>query len=236
MEEVYFILAISSHYSCYSLLDLVKAIIYLIENPNYDSPNNSLTYLFKPSQYEMAARRLLAGFEVGGHCYEPNSEWCKWAREKGCFPTEDGVENQEELGHEEEMGKGGGGGGGEVEGISLDESEEIESTLSGDLSFASSETVPSFAKIRYSIEDQSFASQELYFPVSFSGDFQKNRITIHEPGSKRGTIFYFIEMLGHYCHQEELGNCYKSLFSTNVVEEYQMDRETRQTSQSCHWQ
>ncbi|VUZ55302.1 unnamed protein product [Hymenolepis diminuta] len=188
----------------------------------------------------MAARRLLAGFEVGGHCYEPNSEWCKWAREKGCFPTEDGVENQEELEHEEEMGKGGGGGGGggggEVEAISLDESEEIESTFSEDLSFSSSETVPSFAKIRYSIDDQSFASRELYFPVSFSGDFQKNRITIHEPGSKRGTIFYFIEMLGHYCHQEELGNCYKSLFSTNVMEEYQMNRETRQTSQSCHWQ
>ncbi|KAM3183232.1 hypothetical protein ACTXT7_010754 [Hymenolepis weldensis] len=178
----------------------------------------------------MAARRLLAGFQVGDHCYEPNPEWCKWARENGCFPTEAGVENQEELEHEEEIGRG------EVEALSLDKSEEIESALSEDLSFSSSETVPSFAKIRYSIDDRRFPSQELYLPVPFSGDFQKNRITIQEPGSKRGTIFYFIEMLGHYYHQEELGNCYKSLFSANVMEESQMDPETRQTSQFCHWQ
>ncbi|VDL19794.1 unnamed protein product [Hymenolepis diminuta] len=215
--------------SCYGLMDAVKAIIYLIANPNYDDPNNGITEYFDPSEYEEAARRLLAGLTVDGVRYEPNVEWCKWARENGCFPTEDGEEGGKDVGEEEEGDK-------EASAMSGNEAKEIESIFSDELSIASPGTAPSVGNLCYSFsDDQSGASQDLYFPMDLAVELQRNRIMIQEPGSKRGTIFYFVEMLGNYNHLGELGRCYKSLFSTDVAEDCQIHPETRQTSQSCHW-
>lgn len=85
--------------SCYGLLDVVKAVLYLIEHPNFDSANNSLGTLEKPEQLPSKTARLLAGLPVNGHRFTPNTAWCEWARANGCLPTreeeEDGTEEFE---------------------------------------------------------------------------------------------------------------------------------------------
>ena len=48
-------------------------------------------------------------------------------------------------------------------------------------------------------------------------------------------VFYFIEVMGGFCHYGELGECHKYLFIGNVLRCDQKDGEYRQTSSSCPW-
>ncbi|KAM7539227.1 hypothetical protein Aperf_G00000048092 [Anoplocephala perfoliata] len=213
---------LSEWQSCYSLLDVVKAILYLIENPNYGSPNNSITYSFNPSEYGKAARRLLAGLPVNGRSYEPNVEWCEWARENGCFPTEDEAEDPKRESSLEEPNL-------------QQEMEEPESDALDGFSIASSETVPSFAKIRHSLSDHHGGSQELYYQLFSDLRMELHRMVIREPLGKKTSVFYFLEMLGDPHHRSELGPFYESLFMSTIVEGCQIDSEFRQTSTSYLW-
>ncbi|VUZ45650.1 unnamed protein product [Hymenolepis diminuta] len=74
---------------CWSLLDIVKAMLYLIEHPNFDSANNGYAHVDDISELEMKTKLLLAGLEVNGSAFQANEAWCEWARENNCLPTEE---------------------------------------------------------------------------------------------------------------------------------------------------
>ena len=76
-------------YSCYSPLDLVKAMLYLIDHPDFDSPNNSFGILSDLAQLPTMTTRVLAGLPVKGRRFPPNAAWFEWARDNGCLPTEE---------------------------------------------------------------------------------------------------------------------------------------------------
>lgn len=90
--------------SCYSLLDVVKAMLYLIEHPNFDSANNSFAYLENPKYLQKKTERLLAGLPVNGLRFAPNTAWCEWALANGRMPTGEVEEYdvEEETGTKEE--------------------------------------------------------------------------------------------------------------------------------------
>ncbi|KAL5104850.1 putative NEDD8-conjugating enzyme Ubc12-like [Taenia crassiceps] len=151
--------------SCHSLLDVVKAMLYLIEHPNFSSANNSLATLEKPEQLASKTARLLAGLPVNGHRFPPNTAWCEWARANGCLPTrEEEVDETNEVeaevkegavAKEDESSKTDPANDLKINVITddaalRDEKSDVDA-LDG-MSIATSDTVPSFAKIRYSIE------------------------------------------------------------------------------------
>ncbi|VDN10925.1 unnamed protein product [Dibothriocephalus latus] len=72
-----------------SLLDAIKAVLFLLSNPNFDSSNNEFADL--PSEYQNrfdeVCRQFLAGFHVRGEVYPANEKWCEWARANNCFPV-----------------------------------------------------------------------------------------------------------------------------------------------------
>ncbi|VDK25879.1 unnamed protein product, partial [Taenia asiatica] len=84
-----FLLLACLMYSCYSLLDLVKAMLYLIDHPDFDSPNNSFGILSDLAQLPTMTTRVLAGLPVKGRRFPPNAAWFEWARENDCLPTEE---------------------------------------------------------------------------------------------------------------------------------------------------
>ncbi len=61
-------------------------MIFLIENPNFDSPNNSFGYLSSSDLLELQSKRVLAGLSVSGQVFRANAAWCKWAEANGCLP------------------------------------------------------------------------------------------------------------------------------------------------------
>nr|CDS31761.2 nedd8 conjugating enzyme ubc12 [Hymenolepis microstoma] len=77
--------------SCYSLLDLVKAVLYLIDHPNFESPYSDFREVSGQEEIATKSALLLAGLPVEGNCYAPNTTWCDWARENNCLPTADDV-------------------------------------------------------------------------------------------------------------------------------------------------
>nr|CDS18685.1 Ubiquitin carrier protein [Echinococcus granulosus] len=87
--------------SCYCLVDLVKAVLYVIDHPAFDSPNNRFGALKDPAQLSTNTARVLAGLPVKGRRFPPNRAWLEWARANGCLPT--GEEEMEEA--EEELRK-----------------------------------------------------------------------------------------------------------------------------------
>uniref|UniRef100_A0A5K3G202 UBIQUITIN_CONJUGAT_2 domain-containing protein n=1 Tax=Mesocestoides corti TaxID=53468 RepID=A0A5K3G202_MESCO len=66
-------------HSCYSLLDVVKSLLYLIDNPNFDSVNNRFAYLENRNLLAKKTMRVLAGLPVNGVRFAPNRAWCEWA-------------------------------------------------------------------------------------------------------------------------------------------------------------
>lgn len=82
-------------YSCYSLLDLVKALLYLINHPNFESPFGALEIRVESAQLARNSARLLAGLPVNGLRYPPNAAWVEWARVSGCLPSEEEEELEE---------------------------------------------------------------------------------------------------------------------------------------------
>uniref|UniRef100_A0A5K3FYG8 UBIQUITIN_CONJUGAT_2 domain-containing protein n=2 Tax=Mesocestoides corti TaxID=53468 RepID=A0A5K3FYG8_MESCO len=89
---------LSEWLSCYSLLDVVKSLLYLIDNPNFDEANNSFAYLENKVLLAKKTMRVLAGLPVNGKRFAPNKSWCEWAEAHGCLPVgekEDDEENGE---------------------------------------------------------------------------------------------------------------------------------------------
>ncbi|VDK48246.1 unnamed protein product, partial [Taenia asiatica] len=75
--------------SCYSLLDLVRAMPYFIDHPDFDSPNNSFGILSDLAQLPTMTTCVLAGLSVKGRRFPSNAAWFEWARDNGCLPTEE---------------------------------------------------------------------------------------------------------------------------------------------------
>ncbi|VDN23109.1 unnamed protein product [Dibothriocephalus latus] len=75
--------------SCCSFLDVIKAVLFLLANPNFDSANNSFGYLSAEyrDSFEEVCRQFLAGFPIKGEVYPANEKWCEWARANNCFPV-----------------------------------------------------------------------------------------------------------------------------------------------------
>uniref|UniRef100_A0A5K3FK03 UBIQUITIN_CONJUGAT_2 domain-containing protein n=1 Tax=Mesocestoides corti TaxID=53468 RepID=A0A5K3FK03_MESCO len=74
-------------HSFYSLLDVIKALIYVIEHPNFQLPNND--FASDEKLFDKKTLRLLAGLRVNGRRFAPNQAWCEWAEANGCLPVDD---------------------------------------------------------------------------------------------------------------------------------------------------
>ncbi|CUT98750.1 UBiquitin Conjugating enzyme family member [Echinococcus multilocularis] len=245
---------LSEWQSCYSLLDVVKAVLYLIEHPNFESANNSLAILENPGQLSSKTARLLAGLPVNGRRFTPNTAWCEWARANGCLPTrEEEVEETEESEaeaqgrtvakedniNEDDPANDVGSIGAPADTSTMGD-EESNVDVFGESSDATSDTVPSFAKIRHSIDNQDDNRTESYYECRYIPyDVASQRILIWEPESNdklhRNFVFYFVEILGGQHHQSELGLLYSTLFTGDVLHENQIHSEFRQTSSTCPW-
>ncbi|VDD83672.1 unnamed protein product [Mesocestoides corti] len=70
-----------------AISQLLKALLYLIENPNSKSANNSFGYLENRDLLTKKTMRLLAGLPVNGQQFAPNQAWCEWAEANGCLPV-----------------------------------------------------------------------------------------------------------------------------------------------------
>eukprot|EP00108_Taenia_solium_P008089 TsM_000380100 transcript=TsM_000380100 gene=TsM_000380100 len=70
--------------SCCSLLDLVKAMLYLIHHPHFDSPNNFFVILSDLAQLPTMMTRVLAGLSVKRSRFPLNAAWFEWARDNVC--------------------------------------------------------------------------------------------------------------------------------------------------------
>ncbi|VDM30780.1 unnamed protein product [Hydatigera taeniaeformis] len=103
-----------------------------------------------------------------------------------------------------------------------------------------SDSVPSFAKIRYSFDtEEETVDQSQYEEYKYKYGTECHRVIIWHPtgGNETDThtVFYFIEILGGEHHQAELGENYRSLFMGSVLREWQTHPESRQTSSACPW-
>uniref|UniRef100_A0A5K3FR85 UBIQUITIN_CONJUGAT_2 domain-containing protein n=1 Tax=Mesocestoides corti TaxID=53468 RepID=A0A5K3FR85_MESCO len=210
-------------HSCYSLLDVVKALIYLIEHPNFESADDE--FATNEKLYTKMTLRLLAGLRVNGRRFPPNQAWCEWAEANGCLPLDD-----EEL----EDDSSDVGYAVHVE-VQQEPDKRIES-LPGVATYAhdveadekthrrfsdvSSDTVPSFAKIRFSLDSA-------------------QRILIGHPSVNKKnsppSVFYYSEFLGNPEYRGELGDLYSTLFAGDVLPAMQVHPESRQTSSLCPW-
>lgn len=76
-------------------------MLYLIENPNFDSPNNKFGSPRNGELPEVLAKRVLAGLPIGrqhldgGFRIPPNSAWCEWAAERGFRPEDEEFVNDD---------------------------------------------------------------------------------------------------------------------------------------------
>ncbi|KAM3183905.1 hypothetical protein ACTXT7_009416 [Hymenolepis weldensis] len=227
--------------TCYGLLDLVKAILYLIDHPNFESHLSQFVEVTEPAIITTKSALLLAGFPVDGYCFTPNASWCEWAREKNCFPTAEDVregyiwtppkeENHEELDILEQKGN--------------DESEDVEETLTESWSDISSDTIPSFAKFRCSIDDDDFCestpSISQYYPPYVPIELGMHRIVLFQPTSKdspeQKSTYYYGEVMCNRQHLREIGLNYPEIFKGSLTFDLQVDPETRQRSRLCVWQ
>ncbi|KAL5969326.1 NEDD8-conjugating enzyme UBC12, partial [Taenia solium] len=227
--------------SCYSLLDLVKAFLYLIDHPNFDSPINPVDVPENSAQLARNSVRLLAGLPINGHRFPPNPAWVQWARLNSCLPSEEEGELEEaevEARKNEEFDQY---GGEEInKAANAAALEDKKSTIAP--LYASTETtsdtVPSFAKIRHFLNpDEETSSWGPYVANLPPFEVRSQRILIWPPNddNKSGTftVFFFVEFLGTSHHRFDLGENYSTLFIGNVLQECQSHQESRQTSSNC---
>lgn len=231
-------------HSCWSLLDIVKAMLYLIEHPNFASANNSYAQVNDISELEMKTKRLLAGLSVNEWTFPANEAWCEWARENNCMLTEEDEEKEKEsespmpstskATENDEFD----GQDNDTPPIALPKTEEIDLDQDDKYSVVSSETAPSVAKIRYSV-DLDEQSYEKYTQMYMSIETSSQRVVIWNPTDKKGvykkSIFYFLETLCDSHHNEELGNLSSYLYSGVKLHDNQSNPDTCQTSSSCCW-
>ncbi|VDK23990.1 unnamed protein product [Taenia asiatica] len=229
--------------SCYSLLDLVKAFLYLIDHPNFDSPINPVDVPENSAQLARNSVRLLAGLPINGHRFPPNPAWVQWARLNSCLPSEEEGESEEAEVRARKSEEFDQYGGEEINEAANAAALEDEKSTVAPLyaSFETiSDTVPSFAKIRHFLNpDEETSSWGPYVPNLPSFEVRSQRILIWPPsdGNKSGTftVFFFTEFLGTSHHRFDLGENYSTLFIGNVLQEWQSHRESRQTSSNCPW-
>nr|CDS26006.2 ubiquitin conjugating enzyme E2 [Hymenolepis microstoma] len=224
-----------------SLLDLVKAILYLIIHPNFESPISDLHEVSFQEAMATKTALLLAGLPVDGKCYAPNTTWCDWARENNCLPTADDVKEgyvwtppqqdvRECLDVQEEKNT-------EIS----DGNEEAQAEVWPDVS---SDTIPSFAKFRYSIADDDDSCEgsptiSQYYRLYIPFELGMHRIVLFQPTHKdypeQKSTFYYGEVLCEQPHLEELGFKYRDIFTGSTTFDMQVDKETRQRSRICVW-
>ncbi|KAM7542443.1 hypothetical protein Aperf_G00000002553 [Anoplocephala perfoliata] len=230
---------------CFSLLDVVKAVLYLLEHPNFDSPNNSFATLDNISELETKTKRLLAGLTVNECRFPPNAAWCAWAIENNCLPTEDDdAESKKSDSRNELSSKDLRRAVNDAECVPSMSSnssihhEEFNEEPQDGLSVCTSETVPSFAKIRYSFTDDEM-SYPRYYERYNALKVASQRITITQPVSEQKvqhrTVYYFAEVWCHEHHQNELGTHFFNHFSSNKMPGDKENTESRQSSSLTSW-
>ncbi|KAL5968037.1 Ubiquitin-conjugating enzyme E2 PEX4 [Taenia solium] len=226
--------------SCYSLMDVVKAVLYVIDHPAFDSPNNRFGVLKDLSRLPVETARVLAGLPVKGRRFPPNRAWFEWASANRCLPI--GEEELEEV--EEALW--------EKNRFSQKHSEDFDISAKTEVhegahqldsscpSDTTSDTIPSFAKIRRLFDPgENGLFQNPYESRWTPFEVDSQRILIWHPSNDQRrdtcTVFYFIEFLGTEYHRNELGENYNTLFIGSVVHECQTYPESRQTSSNCPW-
>ncbi|VDD78444.1 unnamed protein product, partial [Mesocestoides corti] len=105
---------------------------------------------------------------------------------------------------------------------------------------ASSDTVPSFAKIRFFLDSLSGTSSWTYYVQDYYCIyFKSQRILIGQPSVNNKislpSVFYYSEFLGNPDHRCKLGDLYGTLFAGDVLPAMQVHPESRQTSSLCPW-
>ncbi|VDM27037.1 unnamed protein product, partial [Hydatigera taeniaeformis] len=188
------------------------------------------------------------------HRFAPNTAWCEWARANGCLPTqEEEVDTTEEV--EVAMREGALADNGIAKdteqasdwkacglgkGASFLNFEQSTVDVLDELSTATSETVPSFAKVRHSITgEDDYESWIQYDRKCSSFDMASQRILVFDPrhyeSQRTCSIFFFIEVMASQHHQRELGQLYNTLFTGNVLRQDQIHSDSRQTCSTCPW-
>ncbi|VUZ50232.1 unnamed protein product [Hymenolepis diminuta] len=219
-------------------------MLYLIEHPNFDSANNGYAHVDDISELEMKTKLLLAGLEVNGSAFQANEAWCEWARENNCLPTEEDEKRTKESesqipstskcteDDERDIKDD------DTPHISLPTIEEINIDENDDYSITSSETAPSCAKFRYSVEldEQSYER----YPRMYEGfESVSQRVDIWNPTDEKGvykkTIYYFLETLCDAHHKDELGTSSHYLYCGDQLRDDQSNPDSCQTSSSCGW-
>ncbi|BHF83165.1 hypothetical protein SprV_0802630700 [Sparganum proliferum] len=213
-DDGYICLSIISDWnSCYSLLDVVKAVLFLLSNPNFDDPNNRYGVLRAEyrSRFDEVCRQFLAGFPVKGRSFPPNESWCNWAQANNCFPSpicdQRVCESHPIAQLTSRM----------LEAVpvidpttaslcSVEERSQNrrkrDDSDDSTVDSTSSTHVPSVASVRYSLGAESDRQGSLYCIIPCPC-FHTLRILLRRQESRQPSIFYFCDYLG--CH-----NCQKN--------------------------
>uniref|UniRef100_A0A5K3FTG3 UBIQUITIN_CONJUGAT_2 domain-containing protein n=2 Tax=Mesocestoides corti TaxID=53468 RepID=A0A5K3FTG3_MESCO len=229
--------------SCYSLLDVVKSLLYLIDNPNFDSANNSFAYLENRDLLAKKTMRVLAGLPVNGERYAPNKAWCEWAEAHGCLPVgeeEDDEENGEVPAVCVDVGQG---SDDEDDGVSDVHASAYKDNGNGEFDGGAAvfdENVLSFANMRFVVASEKDSQDSPAFEREYTdGYFETQRILVwppaDSPNTKIPSVFYFFEPLGGDYYWMKFHDLYNTLFTGDVLHSMQNNRESRQSSSLCPW-
>ncbi|VDD78759.1 unnamed protein product, partial [Mesocestoides corti] len=214
--------------SSFNLLDVVKALLYLIANPNFDSPIGQFGSLVNRSLLAKKTMRLLAGLPVNGKRFAPNKAWCEWAEANGCLPTdeEEGDDDDDVASGEDvcdvaafvEGGSAEWDGGGAVFG----------------------ENVLSFANIRFPVDQDIESQLSVFDERQYTNKLvEAQRIVIwppaNSPKANIPSVFYYCELVCDGFYQNELVKPSNRPFTDDIVLPMQSHLKSRQKSSLCPW-
>ncbi|VDD78322.1 unnamed protein product, partial [Mesocestoides corti] len=207
---------LSEWLSCYNLLDVVKSLLYLINNPNFDSANNSFAYLENRDLLAKKTMRVLAGLPVNGKRFAPNRAWCEWAEAHGCLPVGEEEDDDENV---------------EVRAVCVgqESNDEDDSVFAykvrdddnGEFDGGAAvfdENVLSFANMRHSVAPENESQDSPAFEREhIDGFFETQRILIWPPSDAsnvtKPSVFYLCEPLGDDSYRMEFLDLYNTLFT-----------------------
>uniref|UniRef100_A0A0R3WGC1 Uncharacterized protein n=1 Tax=Taenia asiatica TaxID=60517 RepID=A0A0R3WGC1_TAEAS len=190
------------------LLDLVKAVFYLIDHSTFDSPNNCSGITGDPAQQPTMTKRLLAGPPVKGCRFPLNAAWYEWASDSSCLPTEedyleetrDAIEMKNELDQKDSEILCAHSNAAASEDEKVRKGNRTKSSIGTirALSDTTSDVAPSYTKIRYAFDPEDGGiSWDPYAAKRSPSDVESQRILIWHPHNYRDpdthTVFYFIE-------------------------------------------
>nr|CUU98199.1 hypothetical transcript [Hymenolepis microstoma] len=175
---------------CYSLLDLVKAILYLLVHTNFELLFSDFREVSVQDSIATKLALLLAGLPVEGKRFAPNTTWCDWALENNCLPIADDVKEgyvwtpphqdvHECLDVQKEKRSGA------SEGILIGQRYSPVEVWSA----VSSDTILSLAKFRCSIDDDDYFSDgsptiSQYYQPYIPFEIGMHRIVLFQPTYK----------------------------------------------------